>query len=60
MSKKKTAMPKEDYTLPKFNKAKMFKHLDKLVEKAPGGVVQLVIDLFGDYIPLPTGLIHNS
>lgn len=37
---------KSKYQLPEFNQEKLLQHIQSLVDKAPGGVVQLVIDLF--------------
>ena len=34
------------YELPVFDKDKLFNKIDLLVKKAPGGIVQLVVDLF--------------
>lgn len=35
-----------DYKLPKFNQARLLKHIDKVSAEAPGGVVQFIVDLF--------------
>lgn len=37
---------REQYKLPKFDMDKLLKHIQSVVDHAPGGVVQLVIDLF--------------
>ncbi len=37
---------REQYQLPKFDLEKLLQHIQSVVDHAPGGVVQLVIDLF--------------
>jgi len=46
MLSKLTKKQKERYALPVFDLAKLIAHIKYLVDNAPGGVVQLFIDLF--------------
>lgn len=46
LMEKAMKQPREQYTLPKFELQVLINLIQDLVDKAPGGIVQLVIDLF--------------